>query len=1137
MKGVKPSRVTESLLTALWTEVAQLKSPVKPTKYLRPTLCPNCGNRLDWWPEYGRYHCKRCNQYPDDDKIEEGGLTARAFKTPILEKRRLSEESIVNYCRVLGRDGPRRSFEIWSDGMQTDLVAVSTASDMEHVASQLTSTFIGAQAPTHSHRDERRAGTDVRTLLPAWLRTGLYFKVLNCRQAFPFTPFSELKLDSSPLISMLVTIQSLKRFNQDKKVYVWVQVNWRGHDWGEYAREYARLKQPQVMEPLQSDITGEVSVGPRQKSVVLTPEKELGTKVAEAIREPHVLANMRIAVFSNDLQSLTVAAEGIKGALSAFKGRRGGFLLADEAPFEYDAPGKRVTNEAALTQVAKRAIGTPPDRFVRRFLDMLMRGTQEDIVVERQPIPALLMTANELALFVHLPATAGAAGLTSIDWTRGEAPLPISPIYTPEEEGFLIGHVIEGGIQKPFIVDIEALRQHGYILGSSGAGKSNLLALLVLGLSKMMSEGKFRGSIFVVDPPGSLVNTILERLPDETLPNTHYFDPRATPWGMNMLALPSYSDDKTRDLLSSACRDNFIKIVRETIRGISGRDTWGHRLEYVMRETLNALYRARDPKNPGKRNDAPTLYELVDLVGAIGNEEELAEKLRTYHLEPQDEEFLFTVFRQFPMEAKSTVYTRIGWFLDPLIRSFTCSQENNLNFAELAKPGNITLFSFQGFSTQETAVTALMCNVIMNVYLADLLNKADVPEDKRPLTILIIDEFGKAESVAAFEDILSLARKFSLSLILSHQGLEQISKELRKSVMNNVRTLFFFKLGGSAAEEISKDVDLPLFREVARELASMPEYNAIVRMRTKGTFEQRPPFRVHTTPTPPARRSFDYVKVFMMSRMAKHRPPPWVDKKGVEKPEKRCDEYWMLHSGVFPRPQNYPVLFAIRDCFMTGLIEAAATNRALLEYGTWPTLDRLWNWIQQMRNVYTYASMMGRQRMIESVEQLRSTGFIREVSLSGRALGLALPDNPLIRSLVLFDVSAGMSVTGGGDEHRRIVFSFLEYYVRQKMHLPKYVEQAGADPDGILIPPSPTGERWLFDKPIAVEVEINATSNWNARVKNNIARDFGYGFSKVIVVCNTEDDARNIRDRVRSELSDVRHMVEVHFWRGATTHS
>ena len=1133
MKKEENSRVNQKLLEEMYARVSELKSPtvLKSTKYLAPTLCPDCHKKLDWWPQYGRYYCPFCEKYPDESRIGEGGLSARAFKTPILEGKQMNEESIVNYCRVLA-DGPRRSFEVWSDGTHTDLIAVSTASDLEHFTSQLTSTFTGARASSHSHRDERSGGTDVRTLLPPWLKAGLYFKVLNCRHAYPFSPLSELKLNSSPLVNLLITLQALKRFNQEKKVYVWVQLNWRNYDWGSFAKEYARLKQPQMTESLPTEVTGEVGVGTKQKPWMLTPEKEMGTKVAETIREPHVLANMRIAVFSSDPHSLSVAVGDLKGALTVFRGRRGGYLVADESPFEYGKPNQILDSGHALIQVAERTIGTPPDRFVRRFLDTLMRGAQEEVVVERHHIPALLLTANELSLFVHLPATAGTTGLTSIDWTRGETPLPMLPIDTPVEEGFVIGHRLEGGVSKPFIIGMEDLRQHAYMLGASGAGKSNLLALIVLGLARMMAKGKFRGSIFVVDPPGSLVNTILQRLPNETLPITYYFDPRAAPWGMNMLALPPYKDDKMRELLSSACRDNFIKIVRETIKGIAGRDTWGHRLEYVIRETLNALYRARDPKNPVKRNDAPTLYELVDLIAGIGNEEELATKLRTLHLQHRDEEVLFNVFREFPMEAKSTVYTRIGWFLDPLIRTFTCSQENNLDFSELTKPGHINLFSFQGFSTQETAVTALMCNVVMNTYLADMLNKVDLPENERWLTILIIDEFGRAEAVAAFEDILSQARKFRLSLILSHQGVEQISKDLRKSIMNNVRTLVFFKLGGGAAEEISKDVDLPLHKEVAKELASMPEYNAIVRMRTKGAFEQRPPFRIHTLPVPSELRPFERIKALMMSRMAKFRPPPWKEEMEQEKPEKKADEYWMPHAGIFPRPMNYPILFAIRDCFMMGLMEAAATQRALLEYGTWPSIDRLWTWIQQMRNVYTYAATLGRQRMIESIEQLRSAGFVREVSLGGKALGLALSENPLIRSLVLFDVSAGMSITGGGDEHRRITFSFLEYYVRQKMCLPKYVEQTGADPDGILILPPQTGERWQFDKPIAVEVEINAASKWSERVKNNIIRDISFGFSKIIVVCNTEDDTRNIRDRVRNELGDVSQMVEVLFWRG-----
>lgn len=1097
--------------------------------------CLTCGNPLKWDGKFEQYYCSTCKRYPEqaERKVEELDLTAIAFKTPLLEKKTtVDEEHIANCCRALTTERPR-FFEFWSDGARTHVVAVSKASDIPHI-SQLFHSAFKAVASEVSHRDEKNPGLNVRGLLPPWLKPKLHYKVLNCYMQMPFMPFETLKLDSDPLTQLLTTLQGFSRFKgKGSPVYTWISVGWIKYDWSAYAREYAEIMQPPVYEELKTPRREEPSAISIPE-VLLTPEKEAATKIAEEIHAPQLFASMRIAVFSHTPEAIWEAVDNLQGALNAFKGRKGGYFTAKPAPFEYDY-GRYIGDLEALQLMAKRIIGPSPGTFLRRYVDALRRGIRSDLTSQEFPVPYLILTSDDLAHLVHLPVRAGDKGLTSIEWTRLEAVFPMLPPENIAEEGVPVGWLAESALkQKPYTLTIDDLLLHIYVLGGSGTGKSNFLTYLVLGLGKQMAQGKFAGSIWLLDPDGRLADDIVQCADDEMFKHILYFNPLITPWGMNLLALPAYRNAMERELFVMAKIDTFKRIVRETVKGISGHSSWGPRLEFIIQKILEALYHSRDPSDPSKMNDAPTLREVQQLVSLVGREEELEDALKTYGLPVDLAAEINDVFKDFPSDAKSSVQTKIGWFTQPFIRPFTCNRAGNLDFGALSRPGHIVLFSFSGLQIHDTAKTALMCNIIMNLYTADIQNKGQLPPNQLWPTIFIIDEFGRAAEVAAFEEIVSWARKYQLSLVLTHQGTEQLSDELRQGIMTNVRMEVFFRLGGRAAEDVSKDMDLPLHDEVAKELASIPDYTAIIRIRARGEHEQRPPFKVRVYAPPEKLRPKEWAQAIMAERMVEYQPKLYEETPAasIAASEKACMSYWEPYRDAIPKPSLYQVLFAVRDCFLIGLEQAKATEKPGAEAYMWPSIDRLWYFITQNRDRYTYLWGLSRSRMIDALEQLKSRGGLQEVSSGGAAIGVGLPDSKHLKSLVLFEVSAGASPTAGGEAHRRIAYHFLEYCVRQKSQLPKYVEQAGADPDGILVTQKTNMDKWDFDRQTAVEVEMDAAEHWD-RVKNNITRDFKMGFSNVTVVCNTKDDARAVRERVKEDEDipiDRKSRIDVIYW-------
>lgn len=95
-------------------------------------------------------------------------------------------------------------------------------------------------------------------------------------------------------------------------------------------------------------------------------------------------------------------------------------------------------------------------------------------------------------------------------------------------------------------------RQHMYLLGKSGTGKSVLMSNLIVQNIKM--EG-----VCVVDPHGELVEEILHLIPEHRTKDVIYFNPADTDFhiGFNVIQL---DDPKYKHLVASGLMGIFTKI-------------------------------------------------------------------------------------------------------------------------------------------------------------------------------------------------------------------------------------------------------------------------------------------------------------------------------------------------------------------------------------------------------------------------------------------------------------------------------------------------------------------------------------------------------------------------------------------------
>src|SRR5438105_5349620 len=129
------------------------------------------------------------------------------------------------------------------------------------------------------------------------------------------------------------------------------------------------------------------------------------------------------------------------------------------------------------------------------------------------------------------------------------------------------------GGQKPFGISRVDRRQHLYVIGKTGTGKTTLLRNLIC-------QDIERGNgVALIDPHGDLAEEILDCIPSWRADHVLYFNPADSdfPVGFNLVR----SSIASRKYLEASAVVGAFKHI--------WRDSWGPRLEYILYAGVAAL--------------------------------------------------------------------------------------------------------------------------------------------------------------------------------------------------------------------------------------------------------------------------------------------------------------------------------------------------------------------------------------------------------------------------------------------------------------------------------------------------------------------------------------------------------------------
>jgi hypothetical protein len=390
----------------------------------------------------------------------------------------------------------------------------------------------------------------------------------------------------------------------------------------------------------------------------------------------------------------------------------------------------------------------------------------------------------------------------------------------------------DGYGERPVALSTEAARHHLAVVGPSGVGKSVLLARGVL---DCLSAG-FGGVL--IDPKSDLVQTILDRVPDDDADRVVVLDPAAS-GPVPGLDLFGVGD---------------VELRSDVILGALGaifKDSWGVRTDMYLRLGLRTL--SEQPR--------PALTDWIRLFtdsgfrrAAVGRLSDplLLAAWRSY------EELSSAEQHQHVAAPMSKVVSLLG---RPAIRNVLAQQSPRLDIPGLLRERKWLLVSLAPGTLGEANARLLGAILTYAVWTAVEARTA-IPEAARRPVFLVFDELQSLTGLPwSIEHLFERARGLGCGVTVATQGLGRLPESLRSSLLQNCGSLVTFRSGFDEASRLARE--LPGL--AAGDLLALRSFEVAARVST-GVGSGTAVMTGRTEPLPPTTGQADRIRTASAER-------------------------------------------------------------------------------------------------------------------------------------------------------------------------------------------------------------------------------------------------------------------------------
>jgi len=319
---------------------------------------------------------------------------------------------------------------------------------------------------------------------------------------------------------------------------------------------------------------------------------------------------------------------------------------------------------------------------------------------------------------------------------------------------------------------------HTYVIGQPGTGKSRAIE------SWVMQDIRAGKAVGVIDPHGDLYNNLLARLTDypQLWKKIVLFDPLDKKWVVGFNPLNAVAD-LPKERLAIYMTDIVIKVWKI-------QPEHAPRMVWLLTNTFLAL--------------SSSGLNILDLPRFLTDPEFRIELLPKLNSEVVRNYFLneYPQKQSSAMQWAAPILNKLGNLIfDPQIRTIFTGK-STINFRHIMDNGKILLVHLpKGIMGEE--LSSLLAAFIVAMIQKAALSRAST-HHREPF-YLYLDEF-QNYTTNNIKDILSESRKYSLSVTMAHQYLDQLSFDLRSAVLNTIGTVVCFRVGYKDATTLVKEI-------------------------------------------------------------------------------------------------------------------------------------------------------------------------------------------------------------------------------------------------------------------------------------------------------------------------------------------
>ncbi len=470
-----------------------------------------------------------------------------------------------------------------------------------------------------------------------------------------------------------------------------------------------------------------------------------------------------------------------------------------------DAEAKLGNIQAVLTEVNQKNMNTLKHTLLfTKQVEELQKTPELQRIVDMRPVvrrrkfrywpfalyknDGQIISDAELYSFWHLPNTS-IQTVSSIKMTKFRK-LPASQQMRQFSEDFFIRLGTSNfRMQEDTPVGVatwEDMKKHIYILGGTGAGKSETLKCIINNL--LQKEDEEKTACLIIDPKNDFATDLLTMIPESRKDDVVYFNPskqKEKPFGLPFFS--QFSGEKTNDE-----KIEFLISIMKRFVQIDSVSSWGPELENILRQLFATAYLLPEQSLSGLDM---LLHEPNQIKNIL---KYLPSRLQNF--------WTTSILKRTNNDlAKylATTNNKIGKFLDyPELMNIADRVETKITFEEMINTRKIFIANLGSSSEQMKKYYS----VYLTAHIAEaVFSQARLASENRKPTVFVVDEFQRVAS-DMFETLFSEVRAFNTALVISNQFMGQLDERIQKSIESNIATKIFMRTQSVDDAEIAEKI-------------------------------------------------------------------------------------------------------------------------------------------------------------------------------------------------------------------------------------------------------------------------------------------------------------------------------------------